>query len=240
MPVPKWDGYARFCSLARGLDVVGERWSLVIVQELLHSGRRYSELRLLLPGIGSNVLSDRLRSLEAREVIERVASGVGEGVHYTLTARGRALGPALALFRQWGLDELLPPPGSAVPLPLRHDVSYAIPDDLALHEAYKWTVDGVDYGLHISGQILSVERNTPRRPVVSLATTRDFLHRWVCGTESWDSGRASGEVTVKGTDIAWTRMLLATGYPGRAPDTAERVRKSLAAHPRRTFQQRGG
>ena len=118
----KWDGYGRFCSLARGLDVVGERWSLVIIQELLHAGRRYSELRALLPGIGSNVLSDRLRSLEARGVVERVAGGVGEGVLYVLTQRGRALGPAMELFRQWGIDELLPPPESPVALPLQHDM----------------------------------------------------------------------------------------------------------------------
>jgi DNA-binding HxlR family transcriptional regulator len=116
--VPKREGYARFCSLARGLDIVGERWTLVVLQELLHSARRYSELRGLLPGIGSNVLSDRLRSLEGHGLIERVPRRIGEGVVYVLTARGRQLGPAMAMFRHWGLDELLPPANEPDPYPL--------------------------------------------------------------------------------------------------------------------------
>ena len=221
--VPKWEGYARFCSLARGLDVIGERWTLVILQELLHAPRRYSELRSLLPGIGSNVLSDRLRSLERHGLVERVPGSIGEGVVYALAARGRQLGPAISQFRQWGLDVMLPPAGEQG-LPYVSDLSYAIPPDLSLHEWYEWHIDEGVYALEIADRLLTVDRGSAPDPCVVLTTTRAFLRRWVAGTATWDLGRASGEVTVQGTADAWERMLLATGYPGRPANSADRVR----------------
>jgi DNA-binding HxlR family transcriptional regulator len=222
--VAKWDGYDRFCSLARGLDVVGERWTLVILQELLHSPRRYSELRALLPGIGSNVLSERLRGLEHHNVVERIPGPVGEGVAYTLTQRGHALGPAMATFRQWGLDEMLPPTGSESVAPRTYDLSYAVPADIDMHESYQWRLDDGVYALRIDGQALRVERGPATRPAVALTTTRAFMRQWVAGETTWNNGRASGAVKVRASEAAWERMLLATGYPGRPVDLVERLR----------------
>src|SRR6516225_3852570 len=109
--VPKnaWTGYGRFCPLARALDVVGDRWTLVIVQELLKRSRRYSDLVRRLPGIGTTVLADRLRKLEAAGVVERQPRGVGEGVEYALTERGLALDRALDALRRWGVVYLTDP-----------------------------------------------------------------------------------------------------------------------------------
>ena len=219
----KREGYGRFCSLARGLDLVGERWTLVIIQELLHTPRRYGVLRQLLPGIGSNVLSDRLKRLETGGVIERVPGGVGEGVEYSLTERGVALGPALALFRRWGIDELLPPAGDSV---VSYDMSYAVPTDLDLHETYEWRIDDSVYRLQIDGAQLKVCRGASVGAALVLRTTRDFMRRWVAGTTNWDQGRHNSEVVVDGSPDAWDRMLLATGYPGRHPDLANKIRSS--------------
>jgi DNA-binding HxlR family transcriptional regulator len=221
--VPKWEGYGRFCSLARGLDLVGERWTLVIIQELMHAARRYSDLRALLPGIGSNVLSDRLRRLETGNLVQRIPGPIGEGVQYTLTDRGRALGPALAMFRQWGLDELLPPADPAGEQ-VAYDLSYAVPAHAALRETYEWRIDQDTYHLGIDGTCLTVTPGpAATTPAVTVRTTRDFMRRWVAGEVSWDQGRADGRVHVRGTDTAWNRMLLATGYPGRAHDLARRL-----------------
>jgi DNA-binding HxlR family transcriptional regulator len=222
----KWEGYARFCSLSRGLDLVGERWTLIIIQELLHSPRRYGELRRLLPGIGSNVLSDRLKRLEAGNLIERVPGAVGMGVRYSLTSRGKDLGPALALFRQWGLEEMLPPASS------HHgheatvfDLSYAVPLDLDLHESYEWRIDEDSFALEIDGDRLTVRPGPAQSPVVALATTRSFMRKWVEGSIDWDAGRSSGVVEVAGDNDAWDRMLLATGYPGRPEHLVEKIRE---------------
>lgn len=221
--MPKWEGYGRFCSLARGLDLVGERWTLVIIQELLHAARRYSELRSLLPGIGSNVLSERLRRLETAHLVQRVPGPIGEGVRYALTDRGRALGPALAMLRQWGLDELLP--AAAGTEPVTYDLSYAVPARAELRETYQWRIDQDTYRLDIDGTRLTV---TPAAaagatPAVTVRTSRKFMRRWVAGEVSWEQGRADGQVHVHGSDTAWNRMLLATGYPGRPHDLARRL-----------------
>ena len=202
-------GYERFCSLARGLDVVGERWTLVVLQELLHRPRRYNELRALLPGIGSNVLADRLRNLEHNGIVARVPGAVGEGVAYTLTECGMRLAPALALFRQWGLDEVLPP-ATAHGLTVNHDVSYAIPADIEMHESYEWRLDDDRYHLRIDGATLTVTTGAAPHPkVIVVTTTRSFMRSWVAGKLRWDGGRISGAVEVKGSAAAWNRMLLA-------------------------------
>src|SRR6266699_1674331 len=103
MPKAPWTGYGRFCPLSRGLDVIGDRWTLVIVQELMKRRGRYSDLARRLPGISTTVLAQRLRKLEAAGVVERRPAGVGEGVVYALTARGLALDDALAALRRWGV-----------------------------------------------------------------------------------------------------------------------------------------
>jgi DNA-binding HxlR family transcriptional regulator len=71
MPRTPWAGYGRFCPLSRSLDVIGERWTLVIVQELMKRPSRYGELNRRLPGIGTTVLAERLRKLETSGLVER-------------------------------------------------------------------------------------------------------------------------------------------------------------------------
>ena len=63
--------YRQFCSVARALDVVGDRWALLVVRELLLGPRRYSDLLDGLPGVGTNVLATRLRELEEAGIVTR-------------------------------------------------------------------------------------------------------------------------------------------------------------------------
>lgn len=99
--------YAQFCGLAAGLNIIGERWALLIVRELLIGPARFNEILTNLPGLGPNLLSDRLRALTEHGVIE--AGGVrgdGRGKQYRLTSRGEQLRePVLALAR-WGMPFL--------------------------------------------------------------------------------------------------------------------------------------
>lgn len=97
-------GYRQYCALARALDVVGERWSLLIVRNLLLGGQRFSELREGLPGIASNMLTERLKKLVAHEVVAHE-----HGV-YALTARGRGLEPAVFALAGWGEEHWMGPP----------------------------------------------------------------------------------------------------------------------------------
>lgn len=93
--------YGQFCGLARALDLVGDRWTLLIVRELLIEPRRFSELRTGLFGIATNLLSDRLRRLEADAVIERSLGAPDEGTRYALTPRGEALRPVIEELIRW-------------------------------------------------------------------------------------------------------------------------------------------
>ena len=97
--------YDEYCSIAKSLDVVGDRWTLLIVRELsLRGASRYTDLRNGLPGIASNLLAERLRELEQAGVIEREEAPPPIATTlFRLTARGEQLRPVLdALFR-WGI-----------------------------------------------------------------------------------------------------------------------------------------
>jgi len=97
--------YGQFCSLAKSLDVVGDRWTLLIVRELLTQGPcRYTDLANGLPGIASNLLADRLRSLEEHGIIAREAAPPPVATTlFHLTERGHELEPVLAALARWGI-----------------------------------------------------------------------------------------------------------------------------------------
>lgn len=102
--------YGQFCALAFALDVVGERWTLLIIRELLNGPRRYTDLIEGLPGISTNLLSDRLKSLEQMGVIgRRVLPPPAGSTVYELTPVGMALEQSVVELGRWGAQFL---PGS--------------------------------------------------------------------------------------------------------------------------------
>jgi DNA-binding HxlR family transcriptional regulator len=100
--------YEQYCGLAFALDVIGERWALLVVRELLSGPRRFSDLLAGMPGIATNTLTTRLEELEQHGVIAReqlpppAASAV-----YRLTDKGRALEPAIVSLVQWATGDLV-------------------------------------------------------------------------------------------------------------------------------------
>jgi DNA-binding HxlR family transcriptional regulator len=100
--------YQQYCSVARALDVVGDRWVLLIVRELLAFGpSRYSDLKRALPGIATNLLAERLKVMEADGLIERYDAPPPVGTSlYQLTERGRELQDVLHALARWGLERM--------------------------------------------------------------------------------------------------------------------------------------
>jgi DNA-binding HxlR family transcriptional regulator len=95
--------YGDACGIARALDVLGERWALMIVRELLLGPKRFTDLRAGLPNLSADVLSQRLRGLEEAGVVERrVLPPPAPAKVYELTAAGKALEPALLELGRWG------------------------------------------------------------------------------------------------------------------------------------------
>jgi DNA-binding HxlR family transcriptional regulator len=96
--------YRQYCALAKALDVVGDRWTLLIVRELLlRDGLRYTDLMTGLPGIATNLLADRLRDLEGAGLVSREQAPPPVATTlYHLTPRGRALRPVVKALGSWG------------------------------------------------------------------------------------------------------------------------------------------
>jgi len=102
--------YDQYCPIAHALDMVGERWSLLIVRELLHGPKRYTDLSANLPGIGTNILAARLKMLEGCGIVakHRLPPPAASQV-YELTPYGAALKPIMRELALWGLSSLGPP-----------------------------------------------------------------------------------------------------------------------------------
>jgi DNA-binding HxlR family transcriptional regulator len=144
--------YGQYCSLAKALDVVGDRWTMLIIRELLQQGpARYTDLKNGLPGIATNLLSDRLRDLESAGLIRReeAAPPVATTLFH-LTDDGRELEPALTALAGWGVRYMTQPEDG---------------DEFRSH----WLAFPVSLFLHDgepSGPPVSIELRTTGRPVV--------------------------------------------------------------------------
>lgn len=108
--MPKKRPYDQYCPIACALDVIGDRWSLLIVRELFLGPTRYGELLSALETISTDVLAKRLRELESSDVLTRNDDG-----SYELTATGRNLAPVLRALGGWGSELLGQHPGSGGP-----------------------------------------------------------------------------------------------------------------------------
>ncbi|MGA7671932.1 MAG: helix-turn-helix domain-containing protein [Nitrolancea sp.] len=106
--MPRTNGYGQRCPVARTLDVVGERWSLLLVRDLLVGPQRFTDLRKSLTGITPKWLTQRLRDLEAVGIVERHHEAGRREVWYCLTPKGRNLAPVVDALADWGVEYVLP------------------------------------------------------------------------------------------------------------------------------------
>ena len=102
--------YDQYCPVAHALDLVGERWALLVVRELMHGPKRYTDLAEHLPGIGTNILASRLRDLEACGIVaKRTLPPPAASRVYELTDYGRDLRTVMRELALWGARSLGPP-----------------------------------------------------------------------------------------------------------------------------------
>jgi DNA-binding HxlR family transcriptional regulator len=95
--------YAQYCPIAKASEILGDRWTLLIVREMLGGASGFNELQRGLPGISRSVLADRLRSLERAEIVERRTGPKGRTLDYRLTLAGRDLEPVVQAMGEWGV-----------------------------------------------------------------------------------------------------------------------------------------
>lgn len=173
--------YGQFCSLARSLDIVGERWTLLIVRDLMLGPLRFTDLLAGLPGAGPNLLSRRLRRLEEVGLIDRRRLAPPAASHvYELTRHGRGLEPAVLALARWGLDPIAPPANDDQLMPQWYAIAMWAafrPDRAPDHdEAYQFEVADTIFHLEVHDGRTRAHRGPAHAPVLTLrAGLIDFL-----------------------------------------------------------------
>lgn len=139
--------YNQFCAVARGLDVIGDRWTLLLVRELLLGPKRYGDLLAANPGIGTNLLADRLKEMEAHGLLKRATLPPPAGsTIYRLTPAGAELETVVRAIGRWGArvtdmrrpGEHLSPGAYFIAMRERFRPEQAP----ALREAYEFRIEG--------------------------------------------------------------------------------------------------
>jgi DNA-binding HxlR family transcriptional regulator len=201
--------YREFCTVARALDAVGERWALLVVRELLLGPRRYTDLLEGLPGIGTNVLAARLRELEAAGIVERKRlPPPAPATVYELTDRGRALRPVLDELARWGLADLDTPRGDDA-VESRWfllGLTATIPLEVGLAgTTFELHIGDEVFGLTAENGRFSVSHGAQARPTATITTAPGALFSLATGRASLDD--VTKEVRIEGEEPAALRLL---------------------------------
>lgn len=203
--------YRDLCGIARALDLIGERWALLVVRELLFGPKRFADLHRGLPGMSQNVLTQRLRELEQSGVLTR-RRGLppATGWVYELTDRGRDLEPVLLALGRWGS-----------PLPPRPDSAGELSPD-ALVVALRTTFDPMAAAglhatvqLHLPGDAFVLTVHSERLEAVrgdgpadaTLAGTVRTVQNLVFDKQRLDGAILSGDAHVNGDTALLIRFL---------------------------------
>jgi DNA-binding HxlR family transcriptional regulator len=181
--VPVQRGYRQVCGIARALDVVGERWALLIVRELVLGPKRFTDLQAGLPGASPNALSDRLRELADSDVIRRrrLAPPAATWV-YELTDWGRGLEPIVLALGTWALGKPSSPSQTfvsldSVMLTIR---TYYTPRDadptVSLHIVLvDYAIEGGSFGVLLTPTGAAVDHQPPDNPDATLTVSTTTL-----------------------------------------------------------------
>lgn len=211
--------YHQFCVLAYALDVVGERWTLLVIRELLAGPRRFKDLVDGLPGISSNLLSERLRGLEQQGILRRhVLPPPAGSTVYELTSEGLALERAVLELGKWG-NRFLPASLEDVALPSLGAIALAIKAFFRPEQA-----QGANetYQLHLGNEVLQVQvkggellvqqGQSLQADVVFHADMQCFVALFA-GQINPDEGIAGGLIRIEGDPGALSRFLKISGVP---------------------------
>jgi DNA-binding HxlR family transcriptional regulator len=214
--------YEQYCAVARALDVVGERWTLLIVRDLLMGPKRYTDLRAGLPGIATDILTARLRRLEeAGFVRRRELPPPAPATVYELTETGNRLGPAILALGQVGLATLgSPEPGEDVRperLVVGLRVSFRREEFADLSETYEFVIDGQPFTVEASRGAVDTRPGAASSPSIRLDTDADTFVALMTGRVSPADSLAKGSATLEGERSALKRFIDAFAYPTAQP-----------------------
>jgi DNA-binding HxlR family transcriptional regulator len=217
--------YDQFCATARTLDIVGERWSLLIVRELLPGPRRFTDLQDALSGMGAALLSARLRYLEAEGLVERVAlPPPARAPAYALTEAGLELEPAVLALARWGMRWALGErreqddfePGWAV-LGMHAIFDPAKARDVTA--AWEFRVGEETFHVDVNRGAIKTGHGPARRPDAVIEATRDAFAQLASGSLSLKQALRDKTAAVSGDREAVSKLSKLFTWPERRERT---------------------
>lgn len=217
--------YSQYCGVARALDLVGERWALLVVRELLFGPKRYSDLLGRLPGISTSVLAARLAELESAGVLRtRDLPPPAASTVYELTPAGRQLEEAILALGRWGGAMLGRPTPERVFHPawalLALQASFRPERAAALRGAYELRIDGEVFTVRIERRQAELAEGPATDPRATLATDVDTFLELGLGETSPAEAAARGRARLEGDAKALGPLFEAFRFPA-----AEGLRK---------------
>ncbi|MEM8486065.1 MAG: winged helix-turn-helix transcriptional regulator [Bacteroidota bacterium] len=192
--------YQQYCAIAQALDVVGQRWTLLIIRELLTGPKRFKALIDQLPGIGSTLLTSRLRDLEQNGLL--IHQTTTNQTSYTLTPRGEALQPTIQALLTWGKPLL---PSSIDQTKPSHSWL-----QLALQQAFKsnaFQQTSASYAFIVDEQLIqitlddghvNIQPNASHKPDLTIKCTSAVLATILSGTTTLKQGLKAGALQYDG------------------------------------------
>jgi DNA-binding HxlR family transcriptional regulator len=218
-------GYQTFCPVGAALNVVGERWALLIVRDLFLGPRRYSELLKGLGGIPTDILAARLRTLQEHGVLRQV--GKGRAQRYELTEAGQALGPVLRELGRWGADRIrLPAEPAEIPtrVPLTSLLLGGAPYPRQANGEYEVRVEEETVRVAVDAGQVHAARDS--EPDTTIELTRPGMRALIVGARASEIEQA-GDLSIQGNRRRAHALLnTLTGPPRLAA-----LRKQLDAAP---------
>jgi DNA-binding HxlR family transcriptional regulator/putative sterol carrier protein len=209
--------YGDGCGVAHALDLIGERWALLIVRDLVLGPKRFTDLQAGLSGASPNVLSQRLRELETAGVVRRrtLAPPAASKI-YELTDWGSELAPIVAQLGRWGSRSPVIPPNGPVGT---DSLMLSIRNFFNPRGMDHWTAtyeirlgDEQFQARVVDGRLVDVRRGQPERPDATVETDIDTLNRLLAGEESRTHATRDGRLVLTGDTAAARRFLDAARF----------------------------
>jgi DNA-binding HxlR family transcriptional regulator/putative sterol carrier protein len=213
--------YGDGCATARALDLVGERWALLVVRELLLGPKRFTDLRRGLPNASPNVLSERLRELERAGIVRRRTLPPPAGSRiYELTDWGLELEEIVMSLGRWAARSPTPP--SDAPIASADSIILALRARFesgaapGLRASYEVRLGDDRFRIQVADDEIKVARGEAHQPDAIIETDPDTLNSVLWGTRSLADAQRSRRMTVEGDKALVERFVLLFPLPGPA------------------------
>jgi DNA-binding HxlR family transcriptional regulator len=210
--------YGQYCPVAKSLDVLGERWTLLVVRNLMMGPQRYTDIRDGLPGVATDLLTARLRTLEdAGYVQRRQLPRPASATVYELTPAGQQIARVVLELGRVGLARLGPPAEhdlvstDALVLALRASFRPEVAGEA--EETYQLELDGEPYAVSVHPGWAGTAPGVASEPKLTLATSTMTFAKLLSGATDPRTALAADEVQIDGSRRALDRFLAIFSYP---------------------------